>query len=249
MTDVSQRAWIGSVALHGAALLLLLIGTWWLSREPERAHVFELVAFQPVAETPTETEPPPSPTVEPEVTPEPDEALEVPLIPAAREVPNLPPLRPTPPRVEPTPTPLAEPEPEVTRFEDFRRANPATPSRPRPAPRPSVSRPTIDLDPVAVPTVSTSPLQPDASALAAWVSGLRRQLNAAWDEPELVGPLTAIVRLEVTAQAELRFLGLAQSSGSAAFDESLRAIFRRLRTVTPPPSGQTETARMTFRIE
>ncbi len=261
----TNRGFWGSLVVHvlffGAVMLMILWNKLYSEPEPV---VFELV----------ETSPNPSPVVEdtpPSPEPEPEEpAIDAPKIaPSAPvEIPDLnipePEPEPTPPPPAPTPTPTPTPTPQpkpkeepktISAADFFKEHGKPTPTPPKPV-KPT-SAPKINVDT----SESLKRLLNDGArnniqqaspgeqqALMDFIARLRRQIELAWNKPDGVADVFAVVSVTVQPNGTLRPVVLITPSGNRVFDSSIISAVQHARNIGGPPTGRAETINYTFRM-
>ena len=241
-----------SVILHLVVLIALFLATIIETLKPkEKPHVFEMVnaaAPQQSVETPAETPAPPEIDM-PELEPVPE------IAPAPKPVDRPP----EPTRPAPRPAP-AKPKPKILTQEEFIRQfgapQPRQQTRPSPQ-RPRVTVPKIDVPKLVLPSNASSSAetprsltQQQMSALGTYSAQLRSRLDAAWAKPSsLAGvKVAATVVFDVSSAGRISNVRLKPGSGNAAFDQSVRAAFRKVASAGPTPTGQGHSFSMTFRM-
>lgn len=255
MTGNWKDATLVSLLLHGGVFLVLglttLVAWFWKPEPPD--FVFTLAADLPEQTSPAEP------------TPRPEEpAPETPPVEIALPVlPETEPLRDLPEAVEPQPLPVpsvvpTETAPPRLSYEDFLRENPdlanqprtvtrqPTPTRPRPSVRLDVADLQRNLDQFAQ-TQGRTATAAERDRMAHYLQQVFREIDRAWQRPDLGrDDLRALVQFEIRRDGTLANIRFISSSGTPAFDDTIREAFRRVGRVPPPPEGVALNPRLVF---
>jgi len=226
------------------------------------AIFFDLPALPPLPEPPTQPESPPEP--EPPAPPEvrePEPSSPVQLAPEpSKPTPPKPEPKPTPPKPSPAKPPAPKPEPKPMSKAEFDRLHGNKPNptavKPGTSPRPTPRVRQINTAGIVggSPRVSegaggTALSRAESDLLDAYIALLRQRLRAAHVKPAgLSDLLQTKVRFDIAANGTLSNFRIVTSSGSRAFDDSVLAAFRSVRSIGPPPNGKADTWELTFKL-
>jgi len=89
---------------------------------------------------------------------------------------------------------------------------------------------------------------PDLSKWAEYTGRLRERIDEFWDEPEKYSNYKKAARIIFTIEGNgsLSDIRIKESSGSAAFDESIKNAFKRIVNFEAPPTKRTQQFEMSF---
>ncbi|VGO21819.1 TonB family protein [Pontiella sulfatireligans] len=233
MNPFERKITLRVVGIHAGIILLLLLQSWIPScfkpkPKPEIVTFIEFgspapqVAVEQVAEM-SEPEPP-APAPEPEPAPVPE-----------------------PPKPKPKPKPVPKPKPK-----------PVETPKPKPKPEPKW-KPTpvdqikkgkkIEEKPVK-PTISSSDIKKALSGIASpsaasgnssefssYDSQIYSIFYSAWIQPAAPGSRPASVTMSIVSNGRITRRALTQSSGDAAFDQTVMAAVNSVSMLPRPPAG------------
>lgn len=246
MSVFASRPFVFSALLHASAAGVLLVMMLRMQRDPAPVpFIVDWGTPAPVApDTRTAT-----PSVSPAVNFTPVRVVAPVRIPAAEEVVTETPDR---PGAFVRPTAAAQPATARTTITEHRRRNPAsataatTAASARSSPTAHINMGEVLAEPVperAQPAVATAPAQS-----AEYWDRLLGKLRAAHEKPAgLDDGLAVRVEFLLRADGTVGDVRILASSGSAEFDASVVAAFRRLGGLGPPPANRAGLNQVTFR--
>jgi TonB family protein len=246
-----------SAILHALLVGLFVVYALFLAPKPQaQPQVFELVAPpplgdpdaaspQPVTEDGAEDAADPIEFTRPRVPlnyrplpPAPQPVVENPPPDAiTRQVPRQqqPAQRPQPTTPRPQPQ---EQRPSTMTYEEFQRSQNRRTSTPAAS---QVRAPRLDA-PSTTPGSRTGVAggtNVSASDIDSYLARLVAALKAAWQRPEGLPPgLSCQVMFDISETGVISGARILRSSGNSQFDQSVLAVFQRMRTFAPPPGRQ-----------
>lgn len=261
MSAFAARPLVFSVLLHGSVIGGLLVLMLRLQQAP--APTPFIVDWVPAPATPV---PGDTPTTAMMTATSSIRFTPV-RVPVPARVPEVEPVAETAPTPAPAPRPrttataatsaVSPPPASRTTITDHRRRNPL-PSTSSATARSSAqqaapTRARIDMDQVLAAAPSSSPSGPraasaDPAQAASYWDALLGKLRAAHQKPAgLDDGLVALVEFVLRADGTIGDVRVLNSSGSAEFDASVVAAFRRLTGLGAPPAGKVGLNQVTFR--
>lgn len=272
-----RRAWGISIGLHLSVFVIALLSMavqWFLHRQKEPPHVFELVSA-PAFSTPTPTQTPQQ-TQQEQPTPTPEEPL------LQQQMPDLKPVEPIQlppeevpapvvtqtkpktvqekPKVQPKPEP---PKPKVISFNDFAQKNPIkTPTQTQTKPKTrQVDIPKIDSQDIVRSLQSSladtasiqqmNSMSSDQQAeLQRYYAIIKQAIDVHFKAPNgLSSRLITKVRFHVDGNGRLSGASIVSSSGNSIFDQAAMDTFKRISRVSPPPGNRSFSFVINFTME
>jgi TonB family protein len=229
-----RNSLIASLAMHGAALLLILLaplfGKGCAFRKPKPKPIFvEFTVALPPPE-PAPTEPTPTPAPEPPPPPPKD------------EIPEPAPKKPDPPKEAPKPPEPPKPKPPKV-IKQTNRVVRAGTSAPPPPKGPQLSAKEIEKllkQGAKIGDVTSIPDDAAGRELGAYRNRVRDRLYAAWQQPDSLRNLpgvTATVEITIQQNGTIGGSRLLRSSGNADMDASVQQAVRTAKSMPPLPSS------------
>lgn len=249
----SPSSYFASLALHGAAALVIFALTFWMTRQPDVPPViFELVAGPPTQ---------PDATVAGADVP--DVKVDLPEIkpftpPVARPQPEE---IPVPPKTEPRQAVKAPPkqepkkaEPAKMSYDQFVKQHGRPKAPPKTTAAAPIKTPRINTDAITKDLVrsggggGTALTRPEADLMDQYLSRLVAAVKLAHERPPgLPEGLEVQVSFTLGANGDITNVRVSHPSGDPEFDRSAVEAFRRVGSIGPPPTRRGDTYTLRWR--